>query len=196
MGKKVLLIADDDELNRRIIKRFLKDAFEVVEAVDGKQTLEVLRSTHVDLVLLDIIMPEIDGLEVLKIMKESPAMRHVGVLVATSTKEKTERTALALGADDVVSKPYDPTVIQKRLENVLDVKEIAAQRELLHSEDVDALVGAQVASLMARLEPHFTRIQKCADVILANADNHKLVVEVADEIKHEVNDVVVGLRNE
>ncbi|MDD3411134.1 MAG: response regulator, partial [Eubacteriales bacterium] len=102
--RKVLLIADDDEMSRRIIKRFLKDTFDILEAEDGEQALELLHTRRVDGVLLDILMPKMDGLQVLERLRADDALARVGVLVATSTKEQTERAALSLGADDVVSK--------------------------------------------------------------------------------------------
>ena len=109
-------------------------AMSVKEAVDqiGKQLPQ--------LILLDIIMPEMDGLEVLTEMRADAAFNHVGVLVATSTKEKTERTALSLGADDVVSKPYDPVVIRKRIDNIITVKEIRTQSRQLEHHELEQLV--------------------------------------------------------
>ena len=135
MSKKILLIADDEEMNRRIIRRFLKSDYEVIEAENGKQTLDMMHDRHVDVLLLDITMPVMDGLEVLETMKKEAELDHVGVLVATSTKEKTERAALSLGADEVVSKPYDPVVIKKRIENILLMKEMKARKQQDSGED-------------------------------------------------------------
>lgn len=95
------------------------------------------------MLLLDIIMPEMDGLEVLRYMQRDENLSYIGVLVATSTKEKTERTALSLGADDIVSKPYDPLVIRKRLENILAAKVVAEQKNLLLKDDIDGLISKE-----------------------------------------------------
>ena len=129
MSKKVLLIADDDEMSRTIIKRFLKNSFDVLEAEDGYQALDIIMEQHVDVLLLDIIMPKRNGLEVLDDLRKDERYNALGILVATSTKEKTEREALSLGADDIVSKPYDPVVIQKRMENIMLMKEAKRQKE-------------------------------------------------------------------
>lgn len=120
MEKKVLLIADDIEMNRSVIKRFMGKNFIVLEAKNGQEVLDILSKNRVDVLLLDIIMPVLDGLEILKKIKEDNLYPDMAILVATSTKEKTERQALDFGADDIVAKPYDPTVIYHRMSNILE----------------------------------------------------------------------------
>lgn len=180
MDKKVLLIADDEEMNRRIIRKFLKDYFEVIEAANGKQVMERVHAEHIDVVLLDIIMPEMDGLEVLKLMKTEPELEHIGVLVATSTKERTERTALFLGADDVVSKPYDPVVIRKRLNNILMVKAINTQKEIM-SEKAQTISG---------------EIQAYADQISTNHNDGELITRLTEKIKDEAKKLIEIFSNQ
>lgn len=195
MDKKILLIADDDEMNRRIIKRFLKDSYEVIEASNGREALDTLKEKHVDALLLDIIMPEVDGLEVLKQMGENADLTHIGVLVATSTKEKTERMALSLGADDIVSKPYDPIVIEKRLENILAVKEINVQKSLLQMNDADALVDFKLENLSVKASEISDKICKYADIIKENLDNKELVMQIIVNLKKE-SESFVGIFGE
>ena len=185
MDKKVLLIADDEEMNRRIIKRFLKETFEVIEAENGSMAWDTLQTTHVDLMLLDIIMPEMDGLQVLKLLKDNQQFAHIGVLVATSTKEKTERTALSLGADDIVSKPYDPIVIQKRLENILALKEMNEQKALLQTNDIETYLQKKSVEYLKETELIQKNICKYADMICANSENERLIIEITTEIKQE-----------
>lgn len=185
MDKKILLVADDDEMNRRIVKKFLKGSYEVIEAADGREAWNTVCSTHVDAMLLDIIMPQMDGLEVLGLIREQRRYDHIGILVATSTKEKTERAALSAGADDVVAKPYDPLVIEKRLSNILAMKEISHQRELLKDGNYEALLEDSLKSLSAQADEISTKIQKYTAIINANKDNFKLVAEITAEIDLE-----------
>ncbi len=189
MGSKVLLIADDDDMNRFVIKKFLKNDYEIIEAVNGRSALDILHTRHVDVVLLDIIMPEVDGLEVLEQMKKEPELDKVGVLVATSTKEKTERAALAVGADDIVSKPYDPVVIKKRLANILMVKEICAQREHLRSNDIDSYVADRHREFVIKIDAKADKIIKSAEIIMSNKSNGKLIEELTDEIVREAEQI-------
>lgn len=194
MSKKVLLIADDDEMNRRIIKRFLKNDFEIIEAENGKMTMELLETKTTDALLLDIIMPEMDGLEVLEHMSESGKLHHTAVLVATSTKEKTERAALSLGADDVVSKPYDPIVIKKRLENIMAAKEIGEQREMLAGDDLESVLESEKAKLQEKVEGSVKRIYKCADIIAANKENKKLITDLLEDIRREADSITESFK--
>lgn len=172
--KKVMLIADDVKMSRSVISRFFAESFDILEAEDGKQTLEVLKNNKVDVLILDIIMPEIDGIEVLKEVRSSRKYDNMAILVATSTKEKTERLALQYGADDVVAKPYDPIVIHKRLDNILACK--AVQKGVNGS-----LSAAEVVDLANRLS--------AISDILSDEENksaavHLCVEKIKGEAKH------------
>ncbi len=184
-GKKVLLIADDEEMNRKIISKFLKNSFDIIETENGRETMEVLTSKHVDAILLDIIMPEMDGLEVLEQIKKNHDYDNIAILVATSTKEKTERMALSLGADDIVAKPYDPLVIRKRMDNILAAKEMNIKNQIIENEDIDSFVVQYNNDKGKKAEHLIDRIKKCSDIIDANKDNFKLVTEMLDEIRRD-----------
>ncbi len=192
MDKKVLLVADDDDMNRKIIGRFLKNDFDILEASDGKATIDILRNNHVDALLLDIIMPEIDGLEVLKIMKADETFHNIGVLVATSTKEQTERLALSIGADDIVSKPYDPIVIKKRIENIMAMKE-ASEYKNKDYENVSEKIDEYKRQLCNKIEGILTSIANDANVIVSNLDNDKLINELAGNIIDDTDRIIEEL---
>lgn len=189
MSKKVLLVADDDSMNRKIISKFLKDSYDIIEAADGKEAWELINSTHVDVILLDIIMPEMDGLEVLGRLRQKKEFDRIGVLVATSTKERTERAALSDGADDIVAKPYDPLVIEKRLNNILAVKKINQKDELLNDNKFDDLLNNHIAEIREEAEGISRRIQKYIEIINSNKDNYKLVAEITAEISNEAKKI-------
>lgn len=174
-----MLVADDIEMNRTVIKRFLKNDYNVLEAENGVDALQIIRSQKVDMLLLDIIMPGMDGLEVLENVKKDEKHSNMGILVATSAKEKTERTALSLGADDVVSKPYDPIVIKRRLENIAAVKEIELQKILLEKDAKKELQVENMQQVEADLNAIEDSLHKIAVLAKENADNKALVLEIA-----------------
>ena len=190
MDKKILLIADDEEMNRKIIKKFLSSYYEVIEAENGREVLETLKTRHIDALLLDIIMPEVDGLEVLKRVKEDKQYDHIGILVATSTKEKTERTALSLGADDIVSKPYDPLVIMKRLTNILAVKQLHIQKQMIKDENYDALITLRLSEMKEQLEKVVHEIVKGVELMNASFDNEKLYEELSRQVIENAQKIV------
>ena len=117
MGNRLtILIVDDIAINREILKDIFKDEYKVVEAEDGLGALEVLRGEeHVDIILLDIIMPKMNGLEVLQIIKRDERLKHIPVIVNTQEGERAkEFKALEMGADDFIIKPYNPKIVRQR----------------------------------------------------------------------------------
>ena len=127
--EKTMLIADDVELNRALLENIFDDEYSILQAADGVEAMEILRSHPVDVVLLDIVMPRMDGFEVLKTMKEEEALSGIPVIMATSEKENSEERALLLGADDFINKPYRAMVVKKRVENIV-VKHILERKRL------------------------------------------------------------------
>lgn len=182
MDKKVLLVADDVEMNRNVIRRFLKNDFRVLEAEDGEETLNILRSEHVDLLLLDIIMPKKDGLEVLREIKDDSSCEKLGILVATSTKEKTERSALSLGADDIVSKPYDPIVIKKRLENILALQQARPSKP-------EQMIREERAKNQQKIAESVEMLYKISKVLDASKDNPGMIDVIVKDIREEADKI-------
>lgn len=141
--EKTMLIADDVELNRALLENIFDDEYSILQAADGVEAMEILRSQPVDVVLLDIVMPRMDGFEVLKAMKEEESLSGIPVIMATSEKEKSEERALILGADDFINKPYRAMVVKKRVENIV-VKHILERKRLEDGVPVYRIVNIDV----------------------------------------------------
>lgn len=119
MDKCNILVVDDVEIKREILKKIFVADHNVLTAVNGQEALEVLKTTPIDIVLLDIEMPILDGYGVIQTMKEDRALKYIPIVVTTSAVDKSERKALDLGADDFIPQPYDPYIIKKRVENLI-----------------------------------------------------------------------------
>lgn len=121
-GRKRILIADDSELNRAVLIDYLEADYDLVETADGAETIEMLRRHHreIDLVLLDIVMPEADGFDVLAEMERSKWLADTPVIMITGdpTNAHMER-AFRLGASDYISRPFLPSVLSRRIQNTL-----------------------------------------------------------------------------
>src|SRR5512145_2788504 len=102
-----ILVVDDEERMVRFIRLNLEhDGFQVSEAFNGTQAINKLRSSMPDLILLDVMMPDIDGFEVLKMIRE---INTVPVIMLTAKGEEEDRIrGLELGADDYITKPFSP----------------------------------------------------------------------------------------
>ena len=139
-GKRTILIVDDEEINREILGLSLEDDYELLYAGDGLEALEAMRahSETVSLVLLDLMMPRLPGLEVLKQMKEEPAIADIPVIVVTAD-QTMEIASLGLGAVDFIPKPYPQAgVIQARVKRTIELYE---DRETIQSTERDPLTG-------------------------------------------------------
>jgi two-component system KDP operon response regulator KdpE len=113
-----ILVVDDEERMVRFIRLNLEhDGFQAVEAFNGQQAMDRLRETLPDLVLLDVMLPDIDGFEVLRLIRES---NDVPVIMLTAKGEEDDRVqGLELGADDYVTKPFSPRELVSRVRAVL-----------------------------------------------------------------------------
>lgn len=130
--RQQILIVDDSELNREILSEMLHTDFRILEAEDGVQALEMLQQqgTGISLVLLDIIMPVLDGFGVLSYMAREHIIEDIPVIMISSDdSEKNIRRAYELGVSDYISRPFDAKVVYQRVFNT--IKLYAKQRRLI-----------------------------------------------------------------
>jgi len=114
---KVLIADDDHNLRELLVEVFPKNKFEVYQAVDGNETWETVKNLRPDIVILDIMMPGIDGIEVCRLMRENASTRNIPVIMLTAkTQIKDKLVGMESGADDYVTKPFDPIELLARIE--------------------------------------------------------------------------------
>ncbi len=124
-----ILVVDDQPENRLIVRDFLADDYAVLSASSGEEALEIAAREVVDLVLLDVVMPGMDGFEVCRRLKADPALQRIPVLFLTSLDRVDEETqGFALGAADFIHKPFSPPVVMARVATHLSLA--AARRRL------------------------------------------------------------------
>ncbi|MFM7100628.1 MAG: response regulator [Verrucomicrobiota bacterium] len=119
-----ILVVDDEPDALELIGFNLRNAgYEVVTADDGQEALRRARESLPDLVLLDVMLPEIDGLEVCKSLRRDPATRRIPIIMLTARAAEIDRVlGLELGADDYVTKPFSPRELVLRIKNLLGRK--------------------------------------------------------------------------
>jgi two-component system KDP operon response regulator KdpE len=116
-NKKILAVDDEERMLRFIRLNLEHDGFQVIEAIKGHEALEKMRTGMPDLILLDVMLPDIDGFEVLKMIRE---ISTVPVIMLTAKGEEDDRVkGLELGADDYVTKPFSPRELVSRVKAVL-----------------------------------------------------------------------------
>lgn len=131
--RNIVLVVDDMEINRELLAEILKEEYDVIMAENGKQALEYMesRNQEIAVILLDLIMPEMDGFEVLKVMKEKNWIDKIPVLVISGESSvKVEQDCFEYGVSDFIHKPFDNALVKKRVENIVNLFQY--QRELEH----------------------------------------------------------------
>jgi DNA-binding response OmpR family regulator len=121
MGKKVLVVDDEFEI-RDVLSRFLtEEGYEIILASNGEEALELVERENPQVVLLDILMPGIGGIETCKRLKENEKTRFIPVIMATALWDKLSE-AIDAGAEDFVTKPFNLTELSHRVESILRVR--------------------------------------------------------------------------
>ena len=194
--QKQVLIVEDNELNRSILNEILCDEYQVLEAENGQEALDVLQQCKDDiaLILLDVMMPLMDGYAFLDRIKEDPELSLIPVIVMTqSDGEEDEVAALSHGATDFVPKPYRPQVILHRVASLIRLRETAA---MVNQFQYDRLTG------LYSKEFFYQKVQErlledpegeyC--IICSNIENFKLFNDVfgtrkGDSLLQEIADI-------
>lgn len=149
MDTMVILAVDDDQMNREMIRLMLGDLRdgEFIEARNGREALDILEKRRdIDVVLLDLQMPVMNGFETLQRIKSTDSLREIPVIVITSEKSEVTRT-LSMGADDFMAKPYDPEELKIRVLNHVRSKKLADL-----TRDMNVVLEAEVIKKTAALQ--------------------------------------------
>jgi CheY-like chemotaxis protein len=117
-SSKTILICDDEPALRELVRATLSDGYRFAEASDGLLAMELAREVEPDVVILDLMLPRLGGLEVLAQLQEDEQLRDVPVLVITAWNE-TREDVIAAGAADFVAKPFDPEDLKTAIEALL-----------------------------------------------------------------------------
>lgn len=135
-----ILIVDDAPINIQILNEALKADNRIFFATNGRDALEVAANTIPDLILLDVMMPEMDGYEVCRRLKSDPVLKEIPVIFITAMSQyENEAIGFELGAVDYISKPFTPSLVRLRVRNHLELKR---QRDMLSKlAMLDGLTG-------------------------------------------------------
>jgi DNA-binding response OmpR family regulator len=121
MAKKILIVEDDKFLRRLIVRKLIQEGFDISEAVDGEEGIKKIKEEKPDLVLLDLILPGIDGFGVLSRIKGDPDLAPIPVIILTNVDQKEDmEKGLKMGAVDYLIKAHlTPGEIVEKIKNVL-----------------------------------------------------------------------------
>jgi class 3 adenylate cyclase/CheY-like chemotaxis protein len=196
-GPASILVVDDDTISRALLVHGLEfDGHRVAVADDGRQALELLRAGRYDIVLLDVLMPELDGYDTLAQIVADEALRHIPVIMVSALEEvESVARCLEMGAQDYLPKPFNPVLLRARINGCLTRKRlddtIRAQAEEL--ADWNRTLNARVEEQVAEIE-RVSRLRgflspQVADAIVAAGDE-----SVLESHRREITAVFCDLR--
>ena len=179
-NKTTILVVEDNAINRAVLGGILSPTYTVLEAENGREALAILQEHKEDisLILLDIVMPVMDGYAFLSHIGADPAYFSIPVIVTTqSGGESDEVAALSHGAADFVAKPYRPQILLHRIANILHLRETAA---IINQFQYDRLTGLYTKEFFYRRvrELLAQNPDKEYDLICSDIENFKLINDV------------------
>ena len=187
-ARRRILIVDDEAINRDILGMTLEDDYDILYAGDGQEALGVIREqgSRLSLILLDLMMPVMTGMELLKILREDPALRQIPVLVLTADQD-AEIDSLHLGAVDFIPKPYPRAgVIQARVQRIIELHE---DRETISATERDPLTGLYTREYFYRYARQLDQYhpEEDTDAVIVDVNHFRMINErygkaVADDL--------------
>lgn len=195
-----ILIADDEERNRRLLRDLLKrNGHTVHEAIDGESALAKVREVLPDVVLLDVMMPKIDGFDVCRQLRQAPETATIPVLMVTVLKEREDRLrGIEAGADDFLSKPIDVDEVALKVRNAIRMKRLhdRVREDLNKLQELeqlrDNLTHMIIHDMRSPLMAIMGGIQILGDKV-AETDEDRRFVNMASSAASELNEMVKSL---
>ena len=117
---KILIVEDDEDILELVRYNLAREGYQVDQTITGEEALLAVKSRVPDLIILDLMLPGVDGLEVCRLLKSNPATQSIPIVILTAKGEEADVvTGLELGADDYITKPFSPRVLIARIRAVL-----------------------------------------------------------------------------
>ena len=177
-NRRTILVVDDNKDMRQFMTGIFSREYNVESAADGEEAKQIIRSKQIDLVITDLMMPNVDGLELTQFIKQNPDTDYIPVILLTAkTAIESRLQALQFGADDYVTKPFEPEYMRARVHNIL------TQRTQLEQSYRQRLMRLEPQKSDEQL-PGDTFLAKLLDIMDKQMDNNTLTV---DELVEEMS---------
>jgi DNA-binding response OmpR family regulator len=175
-SKKTILLVEDNEEFREYIREILEEEYNILEFANGKAALLHMEKEIPDLIISDVMMPEMDGLELCEIVKTNETTNHIPIILLTAkSSTDSEIEGLANGADSYITKPFSTKILKLNIVNLLSAKEI-----LRHKFSGNFIIDADLKKLST---PEELFLKKLLEVIESNMENPEFnVSELVREI--------------
>lgn len=187
---ETILVVDDTTINIKILVELLDDKYDVIVATDGKTALEIAEEELPDLILLDIMMPLMDGFEVCKLLKENPKTKNIPIIFLTAqADEDSIEKAYEVGGSDYVLKPLKPKELMARVKTQLELQSSIKNLEYLSSYDsMTGILNRRKFFELAQIS--FEEKKEKLFAVMIDIDNFK---NINDSYGHAVGDIVIKM---
>jgi len=177
-GKRTIIVADDEFINREILSEMLKDEYDILKAEDGQQAFEIIKnhSKTLSLVLLDLIMPKMGGLELLSAIKNQSEYSGIPVIVLT-TDQESEVISLNTGASDFIPKPYPrQSVVKARIRRAIELSE---DRKIISDTQNDVITGLYTGEYFYEYAEAYDKYhpETDMDAVILGINNYTVLLE-------------------
>lgn len=169
---RILIVDDEDEI-RHYLKQSLADTYRILESKNGKEALDAVLKEKPDLVVSDVMMPEMDGITLCKKLKANININHIPIVLLTAkSSDEDKAEAFEIGADAYVAKPFNVDMLKKRIANIIENRE-RLEYKMADSEENKALIKPVVLKSSDQV-----LLEKVINIINENIDNTELNVEM------------------
>ncbi len=202
-NRDTILIVDDQEINRAILSQIFIEKYQIVEAENGKVALEYIKKNkeRIVAILLDIIMPEMDGMELLRILKKEELEENIPIfLITADTSQEKMREGYELGVNDIIEKPFVPFFLEKRIKSIIELYKtrerlnniVEHQAEIIEEKvkDIKILSNTMLETLALAIEFRSGETGQHVQNI------RKLTFKLLKKLKEENYEECVNLTNE
>lgn len=184
MSEAILLVVDDDPVARQTLTALLNiSEYRIEEAASGPEGIRKAARLHPEVILLDVMMPGMDGYEVCRRLRQDPELAEVPILMITALDDRDSRLrGLEAGADDFISKPFDSLELETRLRTL---KRVARYRHLLEER-------ARLEEMYRQIETQNAELRRLSEEILLAQENERR--QLAIELHDEIGQLLTGLK--
>ncbi len=185
-----VLIVDDSMMNRMVLGDILKTDYNVISAGSGKEMFHILEESSPKLILLDVIMPELDGFEIIAKLKTSDEYNKIPVIFITGLDDAaSEEKGFALGAIDYITKPFKPNVVRARVKSYIQLYDFIRKTEMLGQNDgLTGLYNKKMTEQQIKKQLSGNPPIKCGALMIIDVDNFK---GINDTFGHLYGDAVI-----